>query len=535
MALHGTSRTYCQGIIDALLDTNDARESSVIEIVSDHFEKRLVIRTIMCGSEETPETMSLNKCTKGSLKRLRGKTLHEAPRDDTWLVILLTPTKLTIDNGKFLRYAPTALTDENDKILRYQVPWNTLHEAVRNLSKIRRCSNCDKGGTTATMKMCSMCYGAYYCSIECQKLHRPEHKASCKKTAATLNTMPKEERKLFLDALRKDCKMQHCVNSLFYYLLYNPKSDKCIEPYNPAINHTPLGSFMKSMQAHGDMFIVTLDHEHYLGVTIYRRKDVIDKLHYMAQKCMAKVKTSGDDASRCVRQATSMQNALYKVPHDEFIIGYSTDHVDSINFLAQKGNAMSMFIQDVKEMWSYEAPLKREKFKEKIYERENVEAQIQKKYAEMDNYYSEAQKLIQDYEAQRTQVHADIEYYEARILLLQEKYAQTEDFDEAQITLIQEHIAQIKDHEAHLNKLLTDLQAISATETEEKSEKVEECDEEAGAPDTKNMESNFIFTASAGSDDLLKKKIKRRRGKRSNFKSPFNGIPEENCDGAHTS
>ena len=227
----------------------------------------------------------------------------------------------------------------------------------------------------------------------------------------------------------------------------------------------------------------------------------------MAQKCMARVKTNGDDASRGVRQATSMQNALYRVPLDEFIIGYSTDHVDSVNFLSQRGNAMSMFIQDVKEMWSYEAPLKREKFEEKLDKRENVEAQIQENYAEMD--------------------YAEMKDYEARISLLEEKYAG--------ITLLQEQYAKLKDHEAQLNKSLTEIKAISPFEGEEKSEKVEECDEEAGAPDTKSMESNFIFTASAGSDDLLKKKIKRRRGKRSKFKLPFNGIAEENCDGAHTS
>ena len=50
------------------------------------------------------------------------------------------------------------------------------------------CANCGKGEETSiTLKKCGACKMVKYCSLACQKAHRPQHKKECKKHVAELH------------------------------------------------------------------------------------------------------------------------------------------------------------------------------------------------------------------------------------------------------------------------------------------------------------------------------------------------------------
>ena len=52
---------------------------------------------------------------------------------------------------------------------------------------VEACANCGKEGTDAAkLKNCTACFLVKYCSVECQKIHRKQHKKACKKRAAEL-------------------------------------------------------------------------------------------------------------------------------------------------------------------------------------------------------------------------------------------------------------------------------------------------------------------------------------------------------------
>ena len=79
----------------------------------------------------------------------------------------------------------------------------SLVEAVKNARKEeQQCANCGKGEEeSASLKLCNGCKMVKYCSRECQKAHRPQHKTECMKRAAELH-----EEALFKDhPPRKDC------------------------------------------------------------------------------------------------------------------------------------------------------------------------------------------------------------------------------------------------------------------------------------------------------------------------------------------
>jgi len=49
------------------------------------------------------------------------------------------------------------------------------------------CANCGKkDGTGVKLKKCTSCHLVKYCSVNCQKAHRKQHKKACKKRAAEL-------------------------------------------------------------------------------------------------------------------------------------------------------------------------------------------------------------------------------------------------------------------------------------------------------------------------------------------------------------
>ena len=50
---------------------------------------------------------------------------------------------------------------------------------------ISSCANCGKG-EGCDLKKCSACKMVQYCSVDCQKAHRPQHKRDCKKRAAEI-------------------------------------------------------------------------------------------------------------------------------------------------------------------------------------------------------------------------------------------------------------------------------------------------------------------------------------------------------------
>ena len=50
------------------------------------------------------------------------------------------------------------------------------------------CANCGKEGNDGVVKLnnCTACFLVKYCSVDCQKVHRKQHKKACKKRAAEL-------------------------------------------------------------------------------------------------------------------------------------------------------------------------------------------------------------------------------------------------------------------------------------------------------------------------------------------------------------
>eukprot|EP00985_Skeletonema_marinoi_P030096 scaffold30504_cov80-Skeletonema_marinoi.AAC.1 len=49
------------------------------------------------------------------------------------------------------------------------------------------CASCGIGQVDdIKLKKCTACYLVRYCSVKCQKEHRPQHKRACKKRAAEL-------------------------------------------------------------------------------------------------------------------------------------------------------------------------------------------------------------------------------------------------------------------------------------------------------------------------------------------------------------
>jgi tetratricopeptide (TPR) repeat protein len=53
--------------------------------------------------------------------------------------------------------------------------------------EMMRCANCGvAGGDGVKLKNCTACYLVRYCSVKCQRDHRPQHKRACKKRAAEL-------------------------------------------------------------------------------------------------------------------------------------------------------------------------------------------------------------------------------------------------------------------------------------------------------------------------------------------------------------
>ena len=49
------------------------------------------------------------------------------------------------------------------------------------------CASCGKAAVdNITLKICTACKLVKYCSVECQKNHRPQHKKACKKRMAEI-------------------------------------------------------------------------------------------------------------------------------------------------------------------------------------------------------------------------------------------------------------------------------------------------------------------------------------------------------------
>ena len=54
-------------------------------------------------------------------------------------------------------------------------------------SAAEACANCGKeSGDAVKLKNCTACYLVKYCGVDCQKIHRKQHKKACKKRAAEL-------------------------------------------------------------------------------------------------------------------------------------------------------------------------------------------------------------------------------------------------------------------------------------------------------------------------------------------------------------
>ena len=73
--------------------------------------------------------------------------------------------------------------------------------SATDIDMLLSCANCGKGEEDSTkLKKCSACLSVKYCSAECQKAHRPQHKKECKKRAAELH-----DEKLFKEVEPEEC------------------------------------------------------------------------------------------------------------------------------------------------------------------------------------------------------------------------------------------------------------------------------------------------------------------------------------------
>ena len=73
--------------------------------------------------------------------------------------------------------------------------------SAADIDMMLSCANCGKGEEESdNLKKCSACLLVKYCSAECQKAHRPQHKKICKRRAAELY-----DEKLFKEIEPEDC------------------------------------------------------------------------------------------------------------------------------------------------------------------------------------------------------------------------------------------------------------------------------------------------------------------------------------------
>jgi len=63
-----------------------------------------------------------------------------------------------------------------------------MSAVAENESGMMRCASCGivKNNNGIKLKKCTACYLVRYCSVQCQKGHRPKHKRDCKKRVAEL-------------------------------------------------------------------------------------------------------------------------------------------------------------------------------------------------------------------------------------------------------------------------------------------------------------------------------------------------------------
>ena len=79
--------------------------------------------------------------------------------------LLITTLSIRVDVGEM-----SAAAEKDDKI-----------------KVVQRCASCGiAGGDDIKLKDCSACHLVRYCSVKCQRDHRPKHKRECKKRAAEL-------------------------------------------------------------------------------------------------------------------------------------------------------------------------------------------------------------------------------------------------------------------------------------------------------------------------------------------------------------
>ena len=73
--------------------------------------------------------------------------------------------------------------------------------SAADIDMMLSCANCGKGEEESdNLKKCSACLLVKYCSAECQKAHRPQHKKICKRRAAELY-----DEKLFKEIEPEEC------------------------------------------------------------------------------------------------------------------------------------------------------------------------------------------------------------------------------------------------------------------------------------------------------------------------------------------